>query len=62
MDAECGLTIKVERKGLVEGDQVEHAHFGAGIIRNVYDDGDYCEVEFFESGLRSLKSDKLQKI
>ena len=62
MDAECGLTIQVERKGLVEGDQVEHAHFGAGIIRNVYDDGDYCEVEFFESGLRSLKSDKLQKI
>lgn len=62
MDAECGLVIRMERKGFAEGDEVMHDHFGSGIIRNVYDNGEYCEVEFFESGLRSLKAEKLKKI
>jgi hypothetical protein len=39
-----------------------HKIFGSGIVRSVYDGGDYCEVEFFDSGLRSLKSDKLTKM
>jgi DNA helicase-2/ATP-dependent DNA helicase PcrA len=60
MDAECGLSF-VEKKGFVEGDEVVHAHFGNGIIRNIYDGGEYCEVEFWESGIRSLKTDKLRK-
>jgi DNA helicase-2/ATP-dependent DNA helicase PcrA len=60
MDAECGLSF-VEKKGLVEGDEVVHSHFGNGIIRNIYDSGEYCEVEFWESGIRSLKTDKLRK-
>ena len=60
MDAECGLAF-VENKGFVEGDEVVHDHFGNGIIRNIYDGGEYCEVEFWESGIRSLKTDKLRK-
>jgi DNA helicase-2/ATP-dependent DNA helicase PcrA len=61
MDAECGLAV-IERKGFVEGDEVMHDHFGNGIIRNIYDGGEYCEVEFFESGTRSLKTEKLKKL
>ena len=60
MDAECGLAV-IERKGFTEGDEVIHEHFGNGIIRNIYDGGEYCEVEFFDSGTRSLKADKLKK-
>jgi DNA helicase-2/ATP-dependent DNA helicase PcrA len=60
MDTECGLAV-VERKRFVEGAEVMHDHFGAGIIKNIYDGGEYCEVEFFESGTRSLKTDKLKK-
>ena len=61
MDTECGLAV-VERKRFVEGAEVMHDHFGAGIIKNIYDGGEYCEVEFFESGTRSLKTDKLKKL
>ena len=61
MDAECGL-ITFERKGFSEGDEVTHDHFGCGIIRNIYDNGEYCEVEFWESGLRALKTEKLKKM
>ena len=60
MDAECGLVV-FEKKGFCEGDEVVHEHFGTGIIRNIYDCGEYCEVEFWESGLRSLKAEKLSK-
>lgn len=60
MDAECGLVV-FEKKGFCEGDEVVHKHFGTGIIRNIYDGGEYCEVEFWESGLRSLKAEKLSK-
>ena len=60
MDTECGLAI-ADKKGFTEGDEVIHDHFGSGIIRNIYDDGDYCEVEFFDAGTRSLKADKLRK-
>ena len=63
MDAECGLlSSSTPRPGLTEGDEVMHKIFGSGIVRSVYDGGDYCEVEFFDSGLRSLKSDKLTKM
>lgn len=61
MDAECGLAVLPERKGFTEGDEVVHDHFGAGIIKNVYDGGDYCEVEFWESGIRMLKTEKLRR-
>lgn len=61
MDAECGL-VTIERKGFCEGDEVTHEHFGGGVIRNIYDGGEYCEVEFWESGLRSLKVEKLEKV
>ena len=61
LDAECGLVVMPERCGFLEGDEVIHGHFGYGIIRNIYDNGEYCEVEFFDSGTRSLKTDKLQK-
>ena len=60
MDAECGLVV-FEKKGFCEGDEVVHEHFGTGIIRNIYDGGEYCEVEFWESGLRFLKAEKLSK-
>ena len=60
MDAECGLSF-VERKGFTEGDEVFHEHFGNGIIRNIYDGGEYCEVEFWESGIRCLKTEKLSR-
>lgn len=60
LDAECGL-IHIERPKFTEGDEVTHAHFGSGIIRKVYDDGEYCEVEFLETGVRSLKSEKLSR-
>ena len=60
LDAECGL-IHIERPKFTEGDEVTHAHFGSGIIRKVYDDGEYCEVEFREAGVRSLKSEKLSR-
>lgn len=60
MDAECGLIV-FEKQGFCEGDEVVHEHFGTGIIRNIYDGGEYCEVEFWESGLRSLKAEKLSK-
>ena len=59
MDAECGLVILPE--GFSEGDEVVHDHFGSGIIRNVYDGGEYCEVEFWESGIRMLKAEKLRR-
>ena len=59
MDAECGLTF-VERKGFAEGDEVIHDHFGSGVIQKIYDGGEYCEVQFWESGLRSLKTAKLR--
>ena len=61
MDSECGLIV-MKRKGFVEGDEVMHDHFGNGIIRNIYDGGEYCEVDFFGSGTRSLKMEKLKKI
>ena len=61
MDAECGLTL-IKRGGFAEGDEVLHDHFGKGIIRNIYDGGEYCEVKFFESGIRSLKTEKLKKL
>jgi DNA helicase-2/ATP-dependent DNA helicase PcrA len=61
MDAECGLAFIAPRNEFLEGDEVIHDHFGNGIIRNIYDDGEYCEVEFWESGLRSLKTEKLRK-
>ena len=60
MDAECGLVV-FDKKGFCEGDEVVHEHFGSGIIRNIYDGGEYCEIEFWESGLRSLKAEKLSK-
>ena len=60
MDAECGLQTLI-KEGLSEGDEVHHEHFGNGIIRNIYDGGEYCEVEFFEAGARSLKTSKLSK-
>ena len=61
MDAECGLTVIPARQGFAEGDEVVHDHFGVGIIKNVYDGGDYCEVEFWESGTRMLKAEKLRR-
>ena len=61
MDHECGLAV-VEKKGFVEGDEVMHDHFGNGVIKNIYDGGEYCEVEFFGSGTRSLKTEKLKKL
>ena len=61
MDAECGLTVLPVRQGFVEGDEVVHDHFGSGIIKNVYDGGDYCEVEFWGSGTRMLKAEKLRR-
>ena len=62
MDTECGLTLIPQRSGLMEGDEVMHEHFGCGIIRNIYDSGEYCEVEFLDTGLRSLKTEKLTKV
>lgn len=61
MDKECGLAFITERCGFVEGDEVIHEHFGSGIIRNIYDGGEYCEVDFLDAGSRSLKTEKLQK-
>ena len=61
MDKECELTFIAPRCEFLEGDEVIHEHFGNGIIRNIYDGGEYCEVEFWESGLRSLKTEKLKK-
>ena len=60
MDAECGLSFR-QKPGFTEGDEVIHDHFGLGTIRNIYDAGEYCEVDFRTSGLRSLKSEKLRK-
>ena len=60
MDAECGLSF-VEKTGFVEGDEVVHSFLGKGIIRNIYDGGEYCEVEFKIFGIRSLKTEKLKK-
>ena len=31
-------------------------------INRLIDGGDYCEVDFWESGLRSLKAEKLKKV
>ena len=62
MDAECGLTVLPAKKGFTEGDEVVHDHFGSGTVINVYDDGDYCEVQFWESGIRMLKAEKLKRI
>jgi hypothetical protein len=61
LDAECGLSL-IRRDGFAEGDEVSHEHFGCGVIRNVYDGGAFCEVEFWEAGLRSLKTEKLTKV
>lgn len=61
MDAECGLIALPARQGFAEGDEVVHDHFGSGIIKNVYDGGDYCEVEFWGSGTRMLKAEKLRR-
>ena len=61
MDMECGMAFLTETCGFVEGDEVIHDHFGYGIIRNIYDSGEYCEVEFLDAGLRSLKTEKLKK-
>lgn len=61
MDAECGLSL-IRREGLSVGDEVSHEHFGDGIITNVYDGGAFCEVQFWETGLRSLKTEKLTKV
>ena len=61
MDLECGLAVMPARTGFAEGDEVVHDHFGSGIIKNVYDGGDYCEVEFWESGIRMLKAEKLRR-
>ena len=61
MDAECGLSFR-QKQGFTEGDEVMHDHFGLGTIRNIYDGGEYCEVDFQTSGLRSLKSEKLRKL
>jgi DNA helicase-2/ATP-dependent DNA helicase PcrA len=62
MDTECGLTLIPQRSGLMEGDKVMHEHFGCGIVRNIYDSGEYCEVDFLDAGLRSLKTEKLTKV
>ena len=62
MDTECGLTQIPQRSGLMEGDEVMHEHFGCGIVRNIYDSGEYCEVDFLDAGLRSLKTEKLTKV
>ena len=62
MDTECGLTLIPQRSGLMEGDEVMHEHFGCGIVRNIYDSGEYCEVDFLDAGLRSLKTEKLTKV
>lgn len=61
MDAECGLTLLPARQGFTEGDEVIHDHFGSGVIRNIYDGGEYCEVEFWGSGIRMLKAEKLRR-
>lgn len=61
MDQECGLAFIAPICEFMEGDEVIHDHFGNGIIRNIYDNGEYCEVEFWESGTRSLKTNKLRK-
>lgn len=41
---------------------VSLAIFGEGTIRSVYDDGNYCEVEFSNGGTRSLKAERLKKL
>ena len=61
MDAECGLS-PIVKIGFAEGDAVHHDHFGDGVIRNIYDGGEYCEVEFWGTGVRSLKMTKLSKV
>ena len=62
MDLECGLVALPPKASFSEGDEVGHHVFGNGIIRRIYDDGEYCEVEFFEKGVRSLKADKLYRV
>lgn len=46
----------------MEGDEVMHEHFGCGIVRNIYDSGEYCEVDFLDAGLRSVKTGKITKV
>lgn len=41
------------------GAEVVHALFGEGVIKEIYDDGMFCEVEFGESGPRCIRVDKL---
>lgn len=65
LDNETDSNILAQVKKKLEymtDDEVMHEHFGNGIIRNIYDSGEYCEVEFWESGLRSLKTEKLRKM
>ena len=50
-----------QTNGLAEGDSVSHKIFGNGTIKRIYNNGEYCEVNFHNFGIRSLKTEKIEK-
>lgn len=59
IDSEVNSRCGVGSENIVVGSAVVHNHFGEGVVAVVYNDGEYCEVDFDQIGRRFVKKEKL---
>lgn len=62
LDLEVNATVGHGYEEIEEGSKVSHAHFGKGTVTSMYDDGQFCEVDFEGTGMRFIRKDKLSII
>ena len=59
------LDIEINTKAGVGSDKIDvgaiviHDHFGEGVVTKMYNDGQYCEVDFQQIGIRFVMRNKL---
>ena len=59
IDFEIGSVPCADADEITEGATVVHGHFGEGVVAKLYDDDQYCLVDFHLIGSRNVKKDKL---
>ena len=59
LDLEVNAAVGAGYEDITTGSEVVHGHFGEGVVKAMYDDDQFCEVEFKGSGMRYLRRDKL---
>ena len=59
LDVEINAKTGVGYSLIDIGSEVYHDHFGEGVVTELYNDGQFCEVDFQQIGKRFIKKDKL---